>query len=166
MCFLGLLSIISVHSIILEAEAELELTSSTCGMSTSATSWIDNNGGIHIRVYSAINGVVTERCWNRNGWFTGAFYQYGTSTSVVSWKDARGNRLRVYISDGTNIKEWRCDPGSCWSPGSFFYPGVSSSATLWTAPIFGIRIYVDDGRGNTIERSYDDHGWYAGGYSS
>ena len=38
MCFLGLLSIISVHSIILEAEAELELTSSTCGMSTSATS--------------------------------------------------------------------------------------------------------------------------------
>lgn len=44
------------------------------GEGASATSWLDGNGQIHIRVYArASNGRVTEYCWDKDKWYVGAY---------------------------------------------------------------------------------------------
>ena len=116
-------------------------------------------------MYVALNGYVSERCWDGSYWFTGAFSQYGTSTSSIAWFGPSGGiKIRVYVSNGSNIQEWCCDPGWCWGAGSFSYPGTSSSATIWTTPFEGLRVYVNNGSNSITERCYDGNGWYTGGY--
>ena len=173
-CLLVLLGCIGVQAVTiesqstLEAEAALEALLQQCNEQcipqTSSISWIDSGRGIHIRVYKSINNVVTERCWDGNGWFTGSFSQPGSQSSAVAWQDGGNLHVRLYISYASNIQEYTCDPQSCWAKGAFSFPGSSSSATIWTTPQLGIRVYVNTDSGIT-EKCWDGSGWYTGAYS-
>jgi Fungal fucose-specific lectin len=144
-------------------EAEAECGSAGCVAAiTSSVSWTDS--AIHIRVYKALKGQITERCWDGSGWYTGQFSQPGLSSSSVSWLDARGAiHIRVYVSDGTNIQEWAWD-GS-WTKGAALAAGLASSAVSWTKPQLGIRVYVNNVNNNVVEYCYDGNGWYIGAYT-
>ena len=135
-----------------------------CTHNASSISWTDSHNGIHIRVYNARNGRVTERCWDGNGWYTGSFNQVGIQTSAVVWQNCNGLHIRVYLSSGSNIQEW-CWDSNGWFLGSFSFPGISTTATIWTRPHLGIRVYIFNENNSMIERCFDGNGWYTGAYS-
>lgn len=159
--------IVKAEASYLENLSELNSESGCVGVScvasiTSSTTWTDAGGTVHIRVYKAVNGQITERCWDGAGWYTGAFSQAGVSSSVVSWLDGGGAiHIRVYVSNGSSIQEWAWENG--WVIGSSLTSGVASSATLWNSP-FGIRVYPNDGTNTVSERCWDGAGWYVGQY--
>ena len=156
---------IGAHATNLEVEAGYQLQSGICGTSTSSISWVDSDHTIHIRVYRSDGTTVTERCWDGNGWFSGAFSKPGTSSSAITWSENGNLHVRVYVANGGNIQEWCWDPNSCWTLGAFCSQGTSSSATIWTTPQLGIRVYVNNGSGSITERCWDGSGWYVGAYS-
>lgn len=44
------------------------------GEGAAATSWLDNSGQIHLRVYVRnANGKVTEYCWDKDKWYVGGY---------------------------------------------------------------------------------------------
>jgi hypothetical protein len=87
---------------------------------TASVSWVDNSGTIHIRVYSTDAYTVTERCWDGNGWFDGAFKAEGEAVSATAWQHAGGINLRVYCTNEGKTAEWCNDAGgSGWYQGAY-----------------------------------------------
>lgn len=99
----------------------------TQSTSTASISWFDNNGQLHIRVYSSDGDTVTERCADGNGWTTGSFSAPGSAVSATCWwQENVGVHMRVYCSaidsstEEYTTTEWCNDPGnSDWTKGSY-----------------------------------------------
>lgn len=97
--------------------------------STASINWFDDDGQLHIRVYSSDGENVTERCIDQGteGWTTGAFSQPGSAVSATCWwQKGAGAALRVYCStiDSTTEEyttvEWCSNPGgSGWTKGAY-----------------------------------------------
>jgi hypothetical protein len=85
---------------------------------TAAVSWLDNQGTIHIRVYSTDGYNVSERCWDGSGWSTGSFAQQGSAVSATCWQGSGGLSIRVYCSFEDSTIEW-CDDGGGWYKGAY-----------------------------------------------
>lgn len=99
----------------------------TQSTSSAAISWFDENGQLHIRVYSSDGENVTERCADGNGWTTGGLAVPGSAVSATCWwQQGVGAHLRVYCStidqstqEYTTI-EWCNDPGfTGWQQGQY-----------------------------------------------
>ena len=87
---------------------------------TAALSWFDDNGQLHIRIYSTDGYEVTERCNDGQGWTTGGFKQAGGAVSATCWwQPNNGVHLRVYCTSDDVTTEWCNDPGSGWTKGSY-----------------------------------------------
>jgi hypothetical protein len=89
-------------------------------MQAAATSWLDSSRQAHIRVYAASSGKITERCWDKDHWYTGAFSEPGEQSSATSWVDGSGQvHIRVYVDSGANITEY------CWDKDSWYRGGYT-----------------------------------------
>jgi Fungal fucose-specific lectin len=138
----------------------------------SSTSWF-TGGNAHLRVYTGNGSQVTERCYDGEAWYTGAFSQHGTTVGSTSWLDQSGQiHIRVYVGSGSNgaITEWCWDKDK-WYEGAFspqtHASGDGASATSWldnTRQIH-LRVYVRGANGKVTEYCWDKDKWYVGGYT-
>jgi hypothetical protein len=89
-------------------------------LSTAAVSWVDSNGGQHIRVYSSDGYMVKERC-NDGGatWFDGAFNQPGRAVSATVRQAGDGLHIRVYCTISDVTTEWCWDGAGNWYQGAY-----------------------------------------------
>jgi hypothetical protein len=83
---------------------------------TAAVSWQDN--GIHLRVYSTDGKTVTEKCWDTNNWYVGAFKEPGQSASATAWFNG-GVYIRVYVTDSGKTSEYCWDKNGPWYKGAY-----------------------------------------------
>jgi hypothetical protein len=93
------------------------------GTTVGATSWVDNNGKLHIRLYigSGQDAPITEQCWDEggNGWYVGAFKANGDGAAPTSWYVNGVSYIRVYVrSNNGNVSEY-CWSGSGWYTGTY-----------------------------------------------
>ena len=87
---------------------------------TASVSWLDNQGQVHIRVYSTDGYKVSERCWDGNGWTNGGFGpQQGSSVSATCWQGSGGLSIRVYCTFEDTTTEWCTDQGGNWYQGAY-----------------------------------------------
>ncbi len=82
---------------------------------TAAVSWGTTPS---IRVYSTNGVTITERCYDGNGWYTGAFKQAGQNVSATCWLVGGGVHIRVYATNAEVTTEWDYD-GSDWTKGGY-----------------------------------------------
>ena len=139
-----------------------------------ATSWLVG-GAIHLRVYSLQqNGTLTERCWDTNGWYTGALtaknYQAITGAGATSWLDSKGQiHIRVY-SVGVNgkIMEYCWDTND-WYVGALsnhYYASEAPNAVSWLDAngTVHLRVYANNQDNVATEYCWDGSSWVIGGY--
>jgi len=137
----------------------------------AATSWVDPSGNSLIRVYTTNDGGrITERCWDKDQWYTGAFSAQGVHVTATSWVEDDVFSIRVYAADSNgNVSEQCWDGGSGrWYVGAFRGQGNSVSSTSWVETNgLHIRVYLVQSDGSTIEQCWDagGSGWYVGAYS-
>lgn len=81
---------------------------------TAAVMWQQN--GVRIRVYTSDGDNVTERCWDGNGWYTGAFRAPGQSVSAAAQD---GPIIRVYCVNGGKTTEYCWDNNGPWYTGAY-----------------------------------------------
>lgn len=135
----------------------------------AATSWVDPSGNDCIRVYTTDgNGRITERCWDTDQWYTGAFSGQGVHVAATSWVQDGSPHIRVYAADSSgNVSEY-CWDGSAWNVGAYRGQGNSVSATARVdSSGLHIRVYTVENDGRTVEQCWDEggSGWYVGAYS-
>lgn len=88
-------------------------------MQEASTSWLDQNKQVHIRVYAESGGVIKERCWDADGWYTGAFSQPGRECTATSWVDNGGQvHIRVYVASNGSTSEY-CWDKDRWYKGAY-----------------------------------------------
>jgi hypothetical protein len=97
---------------------------SESGAAVSATSWVDDAGKSHMRVYVAtagnIYGPITEYCWDTGSdWVEGMFQSQtgatGEVASAISWPGQGAPYIRVFVADaGGAVTQYCLDPGSTW----------------------------------------------------
>ena len=85
---------------------------------TASVSGLDQNGTVHIRVYSSDGYNVTERCWDGSGWTQGSFKEAGSDVSATCWQAGGNVSLRVYCTFQDKTVEW-CWDGSGWYQGAY-----------------------------------------------
>lgn len=89
-------------------------------ISTASVNWRDGNGTTHLRVYSTDGNVVTERCWDGNGWSNGDFTAKGEAVSATLWYTGGGSNIRVYCTYQDKTVEYCVDNGgSNWYVGAY-----------------------------------------------
>lgn len=89
-------------------------------IATASVSWVDSAGTIHIRVYSTDGYHVTERCWDGNGWYDGAFKAPGQAVSATCWLWNDRSNIRVYCTYEDKTVEWCVDSGGAdWYQGAY-----------------------------------------------
>lgn len=88
-------------------------------VSTASISWVDAQGGSHIRVYSSDGYMVKER-GNDGGsaWWDGAFNQPGRDVSATVRVVNGQSIIRVYCTISDKTTEW-CWDGNGWYQGSY-----------------------------------------------
>jgi len=133
-------------------------------MAASATiSWFDGSVE-HIRIYACNGGVISEQCWDGNGWSEGAYHTEGDSVAAaIFFKDNQPSILVFHSKDGQS-REWYWE-GQGWLQGSFEAEGTVESATAWVdaGGEHHTRVYVRDNAGNLCEVCYDPaEGWRSG----
>ncbi|MBZ5791648.1 fucose-binding lectin protein [Burkholderia sp. D-99] len=84
-------------------------------MQTAAISWGTTPS---IRVYTANGNKITERCYDGNTWYTGAFNQAGDNVSATCWLVGSAIHIRVYATSGGSTTEW-CWDGDGWTRGAY-----------------------------------------------
>ncbi len=88
---------------------------------TASTSWVDNGGQVHIRVYSTDGYTITERCWDGSGWYEGSLGSIGAQggqVSATSWYEGGTSYIRVYCNFEDGTIEW-CWDGNGWYKGAY-----------------------------------------------
>lgn len=131
----------------------------------SATSWVEN--GIHLRVYRSNQDQITERCWDTDSWYNGAFSGQGQTVGATSWLDSSNQaHIRVYVGNGSEgpITE-HCWDTNEWYVGAFQANGAGASPVSWFDGQTHIRVYVVDQHNNVTEHCWDGSGWYNGAYT-
>jgi Fungal fucose-specific lectin len=132
----------------------------------SATSWVES--GIHLRVYRSHQDQITERCWDTDTWYNGAFSARGVTVGATSWLDGSNQiHIRVYVGNGSGgpITEHCWDTDS-WYAGAFQGSGTGATAVSWFDGQTHIRVYVRDQHDNVTEHCWDGSGpWYNGAYT-
>lgn len=134
----------------------------------SSVSWFQSNQ-IHLRVYTSTGDKITEKCWDKDKWYTGAFTANGTTVGGTGWLDNTGQiHLRVYVgqSDGRIIE--MCWDKDKWYEGAFASQtnatGQGASASSWFDGHTHIRVYVQNSDRSVVEYCWDGDKWYRGGY--
>jgi len=138
------------------------------GSQIAATSW--GTSTIHIRVYAqGTNLNVFEKCWDGNGWYTGALSFPNSvvraALGVTSWGDSgTGLGIRVYYgAAGDVIKEKCWDGNGGWYDGAFSQACVPAS-NVAAIPLGVLRVYVQKGSNNTAvtEFAWTGSAWTVG----
>lgn len=140
-------------------------------LEVAATAWTGSNGNSSIRVYTADAGRITERCWDTDQWYTGAYQGQGVQVAVTSWLQNDAIYIRVYSADANgNVKEqcWDGDGSGRWYVGAYAGQGNSVTATSWqTSDGLHIRVYTARSDGSVVEQCWDasSGGWYIGAFT-
>lgn len=100
------------------------MATTTAPLATATVNWFDDNGGLHIRVYTTDGNTITERCADAGSstWRNGTLNASGSAVSATCWwVKGQGASIRVYATTAFETTvEWCLDPGSSnWTQGSY-----------------------------------------------
>ena len=133
------------------------------GKALTATSWVDNSGQLHTRLFLGHeNRVIEYRRDGSNDWVRGTLDVEGVSAAATSFYLSQHNQyiIRVYVRDANGqATEWWWDTPNqeTWYKG-WSVPGVVGegpfAAVSWD---WKLRVYVSDG--TNIREHVWDSGW-------
>lgn len=100
------------------------MANTTAPLATATVNWFDDNGGLHIRVYTTDGNTITERGIDAgsSSWQNGTLSAPGSAVSATCWwVKGEGARIRVYATTAFETTvEWCLDPGSSnWTQGGY-----------------------------------------------
>ncbi|MGC2238235.1 MAG: hypothetical protein WA584_18925 [Pyrinomonadaceae bacterium] len=136
----------------------------------SSVSWF-LKGQIYLRVYTSTGTKITERCWDKDKWYTGAFSAEGSAVGGTGWLDSGGQiHLRIYVCNPAGQIVEKCWDKDKWYDGAFASQtnakGTGASASSWyDGGQVHIRVYVRNSDGSVTEYCWDTNKWYKGGYT-
>jgi len=128
---------------------------------TASTSYTDNDGLVHIRVYTQNNGYIYERINDGEGFYFATFQAFDPAVSATSWF-TDGEHIRVYVSNDVGTFENAWDGVEMqWQSTYFYYPGLHTSVVSWVDANGSehIRLYMSMRDGSIVECAYDDEAW-------